>query len=122
MLRRASCFQTNTSVELKGGNVLTDVQAILVRIRAKQAERDHLLREPDLWAAVQAQGIAIDSVDCWGFEPEWLTPKQRPRNIEPFDLASLTRTPANGWQTATIVPMSSIAGTSICRAAPQYSC
>ena len=56
---------------------VTPAQKLLADIRAKQAERDRLLRELDLWAAVQAQGIAVETVDCWGFEPEWLTPKQK---------------------------------------------
>ena len=55
----------------------TPVQKLLASIREKQAERDRLLRELDRWAAVQAQGINIDTADLWGFEPEWLTPKQK---------------------------------------------
>jgi len=55
---------------------MPSVQKLLADIRQKQAERDRLLRELDLWAAVQAQGIAVDTVDRWGFEPAWLTPKQ----------------------------------------------
>ena len=31
----------------------------------------------EVMAAVQAQGIAVDTVDRWGFEPEWLTPRQK---------------------------------------------
>jgi len=56
---------------------LTPSQKLLADIREKQAHRDRLLGELDLWAAVQAQGIAVDTVDRWGFEPEWLTPKQK---------------------------------------------
>ncbi len=52
-------------------------QKLLANIREKRVHRDRLLRELDLWAAIQAQGIAVDTVDCWGFEPEWLTPKQK---------------------------------------------
>jgi hypothetical protein len=63
----------NTEVEL----TVTPAQKLLADIRAKQSERDRLLRELDLWAAVQARGIAVETVDRWGFEPEWLTPKQK---------------------------------------------
>jgi hypothetical protein len=63
----------NTEVKL----TMTPAQKLLADIREKQAERDRLLRELDLWAAVQAQGIVVDAVDRWGFEPEWQTPKQK---------------------------------------------
>lgn len=56
---------------------VTPAQQLLADIRQKQSERDRLLRELGLWAAVQAQGIAVDTVDRWGFEPEWLTPRQK---------------------------------------------
>ena len=56
---------------------MTPAQKLLADIRVKQAERDRLLGELHLWAAVQAQGIAVDTVDRWGFEPEWLTPRQK---------------------------------------------
>lgn len=55
---------------------MTLAQKLLADICEKQAERDRLLRELALWAAVQAQGIVIDMVDRWGFEPEWLTRRQ----------------------------------------------
>jgi len=56
---------------------MTPAQKLLAGIRQKQAERDRLLRQLELWATVQAQGIAVDTVDRWGFEPEWLTPRQK---------------------------------------------
>ena len=56
---------------------MTPAQKLLADIREKQAERDRLLRELELWATVQAQGIVVDTVDRWGFEPEWLTPRQK---------------------------------------------
>jgi hypothetical protein len=55
---------------------VTPAQKLLASIREKHAERDRLLRELDLWAAAQAQGITVDTVDCWGFEPALLTPRQ----------------------------------------------
>jgi len=55
---------------------MSPAQRLLADIRAKQAERDWLLRQLDLWAAVQAQGIAADAVDRWGFDPALLTPRQ----------------------------------------------
>lgn len=56
---------------------MTPAQQLLTDIRQKQSEHDRLLGELELWAAVQAQGIVVDTVDRWGFEPEWLTPKQK---------------------------------------------
>lgn len=56
---------------------VTPAQQLLADIRQKQSERDRLLREVELWAAVPAQGIAVDTVDRWGLEPEWLTPRQK---------------------------------------------
>ena len=56
---------------------MTPAQKLLAGIRQKQAERDRLLPQLELWATVQAQGIAVDTVDRWGFEPEWLTPRQK---------------------------------------------
>jgi len=56
---------------------VTPAQKLLADIREKQANRDRLLRELDLWAAVQSQGIAVDTVACWGFDPAFLTPRQR---------------------------------------------
>ncbi len=56
---------------------MTLAQELLAGLREKMAERDRLLRELDLWAAVQAQGVAVDSVDRWGFDSDLLTAKQR---------------------------------------------
>jgi hypothetical protein len=56
---------------------MTPAQRLLADIRQKQTERDRLLRELDLWAAAQAQGIAVETVDRWGFDPALLTPQQR---------------------------------------------
>ena len=72
---------------------MTPVQELLESIKAKRAEQAKLLAELDLWAAVQAQGIDIDTVATFGFKPEWLTRieraqrmlAQRNRQPDPFD-------------------------------------
>jgi hypothetical protein len=56
---------------------MTEAQTLLTSIREKQAERDRLLATLDLWASVQAQGIAVDTVDTFGYEPTWIDPKLR---------------------------------------------
>lgn len=56
---------------------MTPTQTLLKSIREKQAERDRLLATLDLWASVQAQGITVDTVDTFGYDPTWIDPKQR---------------------------------------------
>jgi len=55
----------------------TPAQALLASVREKQAEAARLYRTLDLWAAVQAQGIAVECVEAFGFDPGLLTPRQR---------------------------------------------
>jgi hypothetical protein len=50
---------------------------VLGRIREKRAEEARLLAILDLWAAVQAQGIDIGSVACFGMDPRFLTKRER---------------------------------------------
>jgi hypothetical protein len=56
---------------------MTDAQQLLTSIREREAERGRLLAQLDLWANVQAQGIEIDTVDRFGFDPSLLTRKQK---------------------------------------------
>ena len=49
-----SCCPTNTEEDL----TVTPTQKPLADVRAKRVERDRLLRELDLWASVQAQGLS----------------------------------------------------------------
>jgi hypothetical protein len=60
----------------------TPAQALLASVREKQAEAARLYRTLDLWAAVQAQGIEVECVEAFGFDPApttaWCpTPRQR---------------------------------------------
>jgi hypothetical protein len=53
---------------------MTPAQQLLQEIAAKRAEQARLLAQVDLWAAVQAQRIAIDKVERFGFDETRLTP------------------------------------------------
>jgi hypothetical protein len=49
----------------------------LADIACKRAECDQLYRVLDLWAAVRAQGIDIDTVQSFGFDRSLVTERQR---------------------------------------------
>jgi hypothetical protein len=57
--------------------MMTGAQALLVKIKAARAEQAELLDTLDLWASVQAQGIVIEDVQCFGFDPKLLTVRQK---------------------------------------------
>ena len=58
-------------------NQMTPAQQLLQEIAAKRAEQGRLLAQLGLWAAVQAQGIAIDTVERFGFDEKLLTRGQK---------------------------------------------
>ena len=78
----------------------------LESIKEKQLKQAEYIAQLDLWAAVQEQGIAIDSVDTFGFEPKWMTRIERCQRLNaqrkfmpnPFDGPML----ANGHCTCTV--------------------
>lgn len=53
---------------------MTPLQEKLDSIKALHAEQDRLIRTLDLWAAVQAQGIEPEEVECFGYNPALLPP------------------------------------------------
>jgi hypothetical protein len=50
---------------------------LLDSIAQKRAEQDRLLAQLALWEEVKAQGIDIDTVASFGFDPKLLTNKQK---------------------------------------------
>ena len=46
---------------------------VMARIKRNSREREFCLAVLDLWANVQAQGIEIESVDKFGYDPKRLT-------------------------------------------------
>ncbi len=46
---------------------------VMARIKRNSREREFCLSVLDLWANVQAQGIEIESVDKFGYDPKRLT-------------------------------------------------
>ena len=46
---------------------------VMARIKRNSREREFCLAILDLWANVQAQGILIESVDKFGYDPKLLT-------------------------------------------------
>lgn len=53
------------------------MKRLLKSIADKRAEQGRLLAQLALWADVKAQGIEIDTVKSFGFDPALLTNKQK---------------------------------------------
>jgi hypothetical protein len=61
--------------------MMTEAQELIQSIKAKQAEQAKCLAVLDLWAAVQAQGIDIGTVDKFGFKEDWMTRIEKAQRI-----------------------------------------
>jgi hypothetical protein len=55
---------------------MSGFQTTLKRIAAKRQAAEKLYKQLDLWAAVAAQGVVVENVASFGFDPALLTDAQ----------------------------------------------
>ena len=66
---------------------------VMARIKRNSREREFCLAVLDLWANVQAQGVEIESVDKFGYDPKRLTNADKAKAREPASTCGTARSP-----------------------------
>ncbi len=52
---------------------------VIARIKRNERERAYCLEVLDLWAKAQGQGVEIETIDKWGFDPKLLSATDKRR-------------------------------------------